>query len=122
MGGEAGAEGDVDTTLDKAIAEEVSLYLDTAQSISQLSTNVLTEEPKGIPLDEALEGLDEEKLDAFVLTKDEVWDKERVWVGDEPRVSERPCSEGGDGAFGRAEREKETEGTVSLLIIIVFLC
>lgn len=80
-GGEVGSEEeDVDTTLDNAIAEEVSSYLDTAQSTSQLPANALTEAPKDIPPDEALEGLDEEELDAFLLTEDEVRDKERVWV------------------------------------------
>ncbi|KAH8091793.1 BRF1-domain-containing protein [Cristinia sonorae] len=81
------AEGEpsqLDTTLDKLLASEVSTFLTTPQGISLSSAldhaeTVRQSQFVGLEDDE-LQGLDEEELDAFILTEEEVKIKERVWV------------------------------------------
>ncbi|KIP06063.1 hypothetical protein PHLGIDRAFT_128487 [Phlebiopsis gigantea 11061_1 CR5-6] len=68
---------DEDTTFDAALTEEVASFLDTAQTTAR---QPLDDAPRDILPDEALEGLDEDELDAFLLTEEEVRLKERVWV------------------------------------------
>lgn len=72
----------IEASLDEALTEEVSSFLETAKG-AELSDALDTAEAQRadtIKEDEELLGLDEEELDAFLLTEDEVKIKERVWV------------------------------------------
>lgn len=74
----------LDVTLDNFLTTEVSSFLETDQGISLSSAldhaeTVRQSQFVGLEVDE-LQGLDEDELDAFILTEDEVKIKERVWV------------------------------------------
>ncbi|KAF9243843.1 BRF1-domain-containing protein [Melanogaster broomeanus] len=55
----------IDETVDRALAEEVATFLQNSQ---------------GFMLIDELKGLDEEELDRFLLSEEEVKIKERIWV------------------------------------------
>lgn len=72
----------LDETVDAAVAEEVVDYLKNAQGSVLNSALDEAEERRHAQFtgDDELLGLDEEELDRFVLTEEEVRIKERVWV------------------------------------------
>lgn len=72
----------IEASLDAALAEEVSSFLETAKGaqLSEALENAAANRAADSKGDKELEGLDEEELDAFILTEDEVRMKERVWV------------------------------------------
>lgn len=74
----------VDDTLDNLLVNEVSSFLSTSQPQTLKSALDHAEQVRqshfvGLEDDE-LRGLDEDELDAFLLTEEEVRIKERVWV------------------------------------------
>ena len=72
----------VEASLDEALTQEVSSFLGTAQA-TQLSgalDDAAAQRAETNKDDEELVGLDEDELDAFILTDEEVRIKERVWV------------------------------------------
>lgn len=72
----------VEASLDAALTEEVSSFLETAKGaqLSEALDDADAQRAAGFIGDQELEGLDEEDLDAFILTEEEVRMKERVWV------------------------------------------
>ncbi|EMD35190.1 hypothetical protein CERSUDRAFT_116658 [Gelatoporia subvermispora B] len=73
---------ELDETVDKVVAEEVSEFLVNAQGV-QLASALDEAEQRRLEMmtgDDELLGLDEEELDQFLLTEEEVRIKERVWV------------------------------------------
>lgn len=72
----------IEASLDAALTEEVSSFLETAKGaqLSEALDSAEAQRVAGVADDEALQGLDEEELDAFILSEDEVKLKERVWV------------------------------------------
>lgn len=72
----------VEASLDAALAEEVSAFLGTDKGVqlSEALDDADAQRAAEFSGDEALGGLDEEELDAFILTEEEVRMKERVWV------------------------------------------
>ncbi|KAH8111555.1 hypothetical protein DFH11DRAFT_1858984 [Phellopilus nigrolimitatus] len=72
----------LDATVDAALAEEVTDFLQNDQG-SALAEALDAAEQRRLSrfaMDDALLDLDEAELDAFILTEDEVKMKERVWV------------------------------------------
>lgn len=72
----------IEDTVSTAVAEEVSTFLSTTQG-TQLSEALDEAEQRRlaeIEVGDELTGLDEEELDRFLLTDEEVKVKERVWV------------------------------------------
>ncbi|KAK0205101.1 BRF1-domain-containing protein [Desarmillaria ectypa] len=72
----------IDETVSTAVAEEVSAYLQNPQG-AMLSGALDEAEQRrlaGISVVDELTGLDEEELDRFLLSEEEVKIKERVWV------------------------------------------
>ncbi|KAH9927889.1 BRF1-domain-containing protein [Amylocystis lapponica] len=72
----------VDETVDAAVAEELANILTNAQG-AQLASALEEAEQRRLGQftgDDELLGLDEEELDRFLLTEEEVKIKERVWV------------------------------------------
>ncbi len=72
----------IDETVSTAVAEEVSVYLQNPQG-AMLSGALDEAEQRrlaGISVVDELTGLDEEELDRFLLSEEEVKIKERVWV------------------------------------------
>lgn len=72
----------LEASLDEALTQEVSSFLETTKG-AQLSGALDDAEARraaGMGEDEELLGLDEEELEAFLLTEEEVQIKERVWV------------------------------------------
>ena len=72
----------IEASLDEALTQEVSSFLETAQG-AQLSgalDDAEAQRAQAMEDNEALLGLDEDELDAFILTEEEVKMKERVWV------------------------------------------
>ncbi|EGO23148.1 hypothetical protein SERLADRAFT_371381 [Serpula lacrymans var. lacrymans S7.9] len=77
-----GEGNEIDETVDQALVEEVATFLQNTQG--SLLTEALDEAQERrhaqfTAVDE-LQGLDEEELDRFLLTDEEVRIKERVWV------------------------------------------
>lgn len=74
----------LDETLDTLLTTEVSSFLSTAQPQSLSSALDHAEQVRHSTFvgleDDELKGLDEDELDAFILTEEEVKIKERVWV------------------------------------------
>jgi transcription factor IIIB 90 kDa subunit len=72
----------IEASLDAALTEEVSSFLETEKGVqlSEALDEAAAQRAAGFTGDAELEGLDEEELDAFILTEDEVRMKERVWV------------------------------------------
>lgn len=72
----------IEASLDAALAEEVSSFLETAKGaqLSEALDDAEAHRAAEFSGDKELEGLDEEELDAFLLTEEEVRMKERVWV------------------------------------------
>ncbi|KAI0085997.1 Brf1-like TBP-binding domain-containing protein [Irpex rosettiformis] len=72
----------IEASLDAALTEEVSSFLETAKGaqLSEALDDADAQRVAGFSGDQELEGLDEEELDAFLLTEEEVRMKERVWV------------------------------------------
>lgn len=72
----------LDETVDTAVAEEVAEFLKNAQGTVLNSALDEAEERRQAQFtgDDELLGLDEDELDRFILTEDEVRIKERVWV------------------------------------------
>lgn len=72
----------LDETVDAAVAEEVADFLKNAQGNVLNSALDEAEERRHAQFtgDDELLGLDEEELDRFLLTEEEVRIKERVWV------------------------------------------
>ncbi|EKM50866.1 uncharacterized protein PHACADRAFT_31958 [Phanerochaete carnosa HHB-10118-sp] len=72
----------IEASLDAALTEEVSSFLEAAQGtkLAEALDNVDAQRAAEKAAVEELEGLDEEELDAFILTEEEVKVKERVWV------------------------------------------
>jgi transcription factor IIIB subunit 2 len=72
----------LDETANTLLTEEVTTFLNTTQG-SELSSALKDAEARRLaqiePVDE-LQGLDEEELDRFILSEDEVKVRERVWV------------------------------------------
>ncbi|KIP06064.1 hypothetical protein PHLGIDRAFT_14106 [Phlebiopsis gigantea 11061_1 CR5-6] len=73
----SGLGGVVDKEDEERGSANVASLLDTAQTTAR---QPLDDAPRDIPPDEALEGLDEDERDAFLLADGEVRLKERVWV------------------------------------------
>ncbi|OCH87175.1 BRF1-domain-containing protein [Obba rivulosa] len=73
---------ELDETVDKAVAEEVTEFLANAQGAQLASALDEAEQRRLAEMagDDELLGLDEDELDQFLLTEDEVKIKERVWV------------------------------------------
>lgn len=76
------AKGFIDEAADTALAEEVSIFLQNPQGA--LLSSALDEAEQRrlaqLTVDDDLIGLDEDELDRFILTEEEVKIKERVWV------------------------------------------
>ncbi|KAH7883861.1 BRF1-domain-containing protein [Phlebopus sp. FC_14] len=72
----------IDQTADQALAEEVATFLRNSQGLQLSEALAEAEERRQAQFAEVdeLKGLDEEELDGFILTEDEVKIKERVWV------------------------------------------
>ena len=72
----------LDETVTAAVTEEVSDFLQTAQGTVLRDALEEAERRRMAQYhgDEELLGLDEEELDQFILSEDEVKIKERVWV------------------------------------------
>lgn len=72
----------IEASLDEALAQEVSSFLETDKGaeLSGALDDAESRRAEAIEADEELLGLDEEELDAFILTEEEVIIKERVWV------------------------------------------
>ena len=72
----------VEETVDAAVTQEVSEFLTSAQSTLLNSALDEAEQRRREQYegDDELLGLDEEELDRFLLTEEEVRIKERVWV------------------------------------------
>ena len=72
----------IEASLDAALTEEVSSFLEDAKGaqLSEALDDADAQRVAGFTGDQELEGLDEEELDAFLLTEEEVRMKERVWV------------------------------------------
>jgi transcription factor IIIB 90 kDa subunit len=72
----------IEASLDAALTEEVASFLETAKG-SELSSaldDADAQRAADMSAVEELQGLDEDELDAFILTEEEVRLKERVWV------------------------------------------
>ncbi|KAF7797267.1 hypothetical protein EIP86_008462 [Pleurotus ostreatoroseus] len=76
------APSPIEASLDEALTQEVSSFLETAQGaeLSGALDDAESRRVAAIEENEELAGLDEEELDAFILTEEEVKMKERVWV------------------------------------------
>jgi transcription factor IIIB subunit 2 len=72
----------VEETVSTALAEEVSIFLQTSQGtmLSEALDEAEQRRLAQIPLIDELMGLDEDELDRFLLSEEEVKVKERVWV------------------------------------------
>ncbi|GJE90501.1 CYCLIN and BRF1 domain-containing protein [Phanerochaete sordida] len=72
----------IEASLDAALTEEVSSFLETAKGaqLAEALDDAAAQRAAEKSAVEELEGLDEEELDAFLLTEEEVKLKERVWV------------------------------------------
>ncbi|KAF9013414.1 hypothetical protein BDQ17DRAFT_1343383 [Cyathus striatus] len=72
----------VDETVSTVLAEEVSTFLENEQGsmLSEALTEAEERRRAQISVVDELMGLDEEELDRFILTDEEVKIKERVWV------------------------------------------
>ncbi|THG93998.1 hypothetical protein EW026_g7381 [Hermanssonia centrifuga] len=72
----------IEASLDAALTEEVSSFLQTAKGaeLSEALDDAQAQRAAEMEADEELLGLDEDELDAFILTEEEVRIKERVWV------------------------------------------
>jgi transcription factor IIIB subunit 2 len=72
----------VDETVSMVVAEEVSTFLQNKEGAALSHALDEAEERRiaAIKAGDDLEGLDEEELDRFILTEEEVKVKERVWV------------------------------------------
>ncbi|KAF7980980.1 hypothetical protein HWV62_35786 [Athelia sp. TMB] len=76
------ARDPIEEAADTILAEEVSTFLQNQQG-SQLASALDDAEQRRLAqltIDDELLGLDEEELDRFILTEEEVKIKERVWV------------------------------------------
>ncbi|KAG6901197.1 hypothetical protein C0995_015480 [Termitomyces sp. Mi166 len=73
---------EVDKTVSTVLAEEVTTFLNNTQGVMLSGALDEAEERRlaSISVDDELLGLDEEELDRFLLSEDEVKIKERVWV------------------------------------------
>ncbi|KAG5634460.1 hypothetical protein H0H81_001877, partial [Sphagnurus paluster] len=73
---------EVDETVSTVLAEEVSTFLQNTQGVMLSSALDEAEERRlaQITVEDELMGLDEEELDRFLLSEEEVKVKERVWV------------------------------------------
>ncbi|KAN0100867.1 Cyclin-like protein [Tylopilus felleus] len=73
---------DIEQTVDQALAEEVATFLQNSQSLMLTEALNEAEERRHAQFAEVdeLKGLDEEELDRFLLSEEEVNVKERVWV------------------------------------------
>ena len=72
----------MEETVDAAVTQEVTDFLENAQS-TLLNSALDEAEQRRLALytgDDELLGLDEDELDCFILTEEEVRIKERVWV------------------------------------------
>ncbi|KIP06068.1 hypothetical protein PHLGIDRAFT_36108 [Phlebiopsis gigantea 11061_1 CR5-6] len=90
----------------EALIEEVALFLDTAQTTAREPPDYT---PRDILPDEEFEGLDEDELDTFLPTDEEVRLKERDWVEMNRKYLEN--REGGARADRRARREEQAQET-----------
>ncbi|KAI0701094.1 hypothetical protein BC835DRAFT_1442700 [Cytidiella melzeri] len=72
----------LEASLDAVLAEEVSSFLETEKGaqLKEALDDAEAQRAAGFSVDTELEGLDEEELDAFILTEEEVSMKERIWV------------------------------------------
>lgn len=70
----------VEASLDLALTEEVSAFLDSAKGAQLSSALDDADAQKQVSAVEELQGLDEDELDAFLLSGEEVKLKERIWV------------------------------------------
>ena len=72
----------IEASLDAALTEEVSSFLETAKGakLAEALDDADAQRAAEKAAVEELKGLDEEELDAFILTEEEVKLKERVWV------------------------------------------
>ena len=72
----------IEETVDQALAEEVATFLQNSQSLMLTEALDEAEERRHAHFAEVdeLNGLDEEELDRFLLSEEEVKIKERVWV------------------------------------------
>ncbi|KAF5381625.1 hypothetical protein D9615_005514 [Tricholomella constricta] len=78
----APASSEVDETVSTVLAEEVSTFLQNTQGVMLSEALDEAEERRlaQITVEDELLGLDEEELDRFLLSEEEVKIKERVWV------------------------------------------
>ena len=72
----------LDETVDAAVAQEVSDFLANVQSsrLNEALDEAEQRRREQYTGDDELLGLDEEELDRFILTEEEVRWKERIWV------------------------------------------
>lgn len=72
----------IEASLDAALTEEVSSFLATTKGVklTEALDGAEAQRVADLTAVEDLQGLDEDELDAFILTEEEVKLKERVWV------------------------------------------
>ncbi|KAJ7119443.1 hypothetical protein C8R44DRAFT_788091 [Mycena epipterygia] len=104
----------IETALSEVLTEEVSTFLQNPQGA--LLTSALDEAHERrisqIPVVDELRGLNEEELDRFILSEDEVRIKERVWVELNKDYLEALAAKGNpEPAFKPKKRRKQNESS-----------
>ncbi|KAJ7074457.1 BRF1-domain-containing protein [Mycena amicta] len=103
----------IETSLSQTLTEDVSGYLGNAQGAMLASALDEAHERRLAQIQSAvideLMGLDEDELDRFILTEDEVKIKERVWVELNKDYLEALAAKGNDEPKTKSKKRRKTE-------------
>ncbi|KAG9314612.1 BRF1-domain-containing protein [Chiua virens] len=105
----------VEETVDQALAEEVAAFLQNSQGIMLTEALAEAEERRHsqfVEVDE-LKGLDEEELDCFLLSEEEIKIKERVWVEMNREYLEGVAAKANQFTEGTQPRSRKRRKTVA---------
>ncbi|KAK7018579.1 BRF1-domain-containing protein [Favolaschia claudopus] len=104
----------IETSLSEVLTEEVSTFLQNPQGAMLSSALDEADERRlaQIPVVDELLGLNEDELDKFILSEDEVKIKERVWVELNKEYLEALAAKGEEPAPKPKKRRKTTQSNV----------